>query len=350
MVKITTCATSMPLCEEGQNCHRLHFPQIRSRWRLWRPEGRPLCRLLSKRPIITMVIFGPHQICIDFVFISIGTFLPEIPDGWFCVEWISQMGEFLLRTGFLCCISDEVSCYKYSFGQISGQIFVGSEKTEGEGFWQDPSNLQRNETIHESFGNWRPPKTDPSHGCNIRISTRMHPIQQSSEWVSMWQGHLQSCLGKLEHCWIICFKLPAPLSRSSPAKVSVGIRLRCDPLIIGTQVNRLHLFPILTPTHPLSCPPFNLSTQQTVQTISPPFHQTINWTPNKESIRKRIVFFRTKSPKGSDSGTCVLVVLSLLRWWLCYSKLTNFERLSKRLQCFGHKAKMKWSKWLNSGS
>ena len=120
MVKITTCATSMPVCEEGQNCHRLHFPQIRSRWRLWRPEGRPLCRLLSKRPIITMVIFGPHQICIDFVFISIGTFLPEIPDGWFCVEWISQMGEFLLRTGFLCCISDEVSCYKYSFGQILG--------------------------------------------------------------------------------------------------------------------------------------------------------------------------------------------------------------------------------------
>ena len=31
MVKITTCATSMPVCEEGQNCHRLHFPQIRSR-------------------------------------------------------------------------------------------------------------------------------------------------------------------------------------------------------------------------------------------------------------------------------------------------------------------------------
>ena len=47
------------------------------------------------------------QICNDFILVSIGKFLPEIPKGWFCVEWISQMGEFLRRSGFLCCISDE---------------------------------------------------------------------------------------------------------------------------------------------------------------------------------------------------------------------------------------------------
>ena len=108
----------------------------------------------------------------------------------FCQKFLTDdfvLNEFLKWVSFC---SAQVSCVVYLMKclvintvlvKFWGQIFVGSEKTEGEGFWQDPSNLQRNETIHESFGNWRPPKTDPSHGCNIRISTRMHPIQQSSE-------------------------------------------------------------------------------------------------------------------------------------------------------------------------
>ena len=108
----------------------------------------------------------------------------------FCQKFLRDdfvLNEFLKWVSFC---SAQVSCVVYLMKclvintvlvKFWGQIFVGSEKTEGEGFWQDPSNLQRNETIHESFGNWRPPKTDPSHGCNIRISTRMHPIQQSSE-------------------------------------------------------------------------------------------------------------------------------------------------------------------------
>ena len=53
-----------PRCKDGQNCHcgrlSFHFPDIRSRWRLWRLKADH-CALLSKRPIIIPAIFRPHQ-------------------------------------------------------------------------------------------------------------------------------------------------------------------------------------------------------------------------------------------------------------------------------------------------
>ena len=174
---------------------------------------------------------------------------------------------------------------------------------------------------------------------------------------------------------------------SSLANVLVGIGLRCDPLIIGTQVNVLHLFSHPHPPHSPSCPPFNLLTQQTVQTILLPSDNIL------DTLQLAILILHYSSSSSIDLGCGVkkfvigskknsqvnkgvqenwLIPLTqkvsqhhshiprccidcsfcfyFPRWWLCYSKLTNFERFSKRLQCFGHKAKMKCSKWLNSGS
>ena len=69
----------------GQNCHGATF-LVSDRDEGSEAPKADYCAGLSKRPIIILVIFGLHQIRIDFVLISIGTFLSEILEGWFCVE------------------------------------------------------------------------------------------------------------------------------------------------------------------------------------------------------------------------------------------------------------------------
>ena len=111
-----------PRCKDGQNCHcgrlSFHFPDIRSRWRLWRLKADH-CALLSKRPIIILAIFRPHQWLINCVQFS---FPQKISCFFFFIErlsWWMDSQFCLFAQGFLLpYIWWSVSCYKYSFGQI----------------------------------------------------------------------------------------------------------------------------------------------------------------------------------------------------------------------------------------
>ena len=140
-----------PRCKDGQNCHcgrfSFHFPDIRSRWRLWRLKADP-CALLSKRPIIILVIFRPHQWLINWVQFSfpqknlVSSFFIERLSWWMD----SQFCQFL-RRGFFCRISDEVCLViNTALVKFSSQIFVGPRPDRGGGgYWQDLSKfLQHN--------------------------------------------------------------------------------------------------------------------------------------------------------------------------------------------------------------
>ena len=140
-----------PRCKDGQNCHcgrlSFHFPDIRSRWRLWRLKADH-CALLSKRPIIILAIFRPHQWLINCVQFS---FPQKISCFFFFIErlswWMdSQFCQFL-RRGFFCRISDEVCLViNTALVKFSSQIFVGPRLDRGGGgYWQDLSKfLQHN--------------------------------------------------------------------------------------------------------------------------------------------------------------------------------------------------------------
>ena len=111
-----------PRCKDGQNCHcgrlSFHFPDIRSRWRLWRLKADH-CALLSKRPIIILAIFRPHQ---WLIIVSNFHSHRRILFLLFYRESFVMNGFPILSVfaqGFLLpYIWWSVSCYKYSFGQI----------------------------------------------------------------------------------------------------------------------------------------------------------------------------------------------------------------------------------------
>ena len=67
-----------------------------------KPRRPSIVQPCQKGPLSSWSSSGLIKIRIDLLLIS-----TKIPKGWFCVEWISQFGQFL-RTCFFCCISDEV--------------------------------------------------------------------------------------------------------------------------------------------------------------------------------------------------------------------------------------------------
>ena len=224
-----------------------HFPDIRSRWRLWSPEGRSLWRPVKKVHYhrghlqewseLYSLHFNFNAKNYNFFFKS-SVVLNGIP------IWSVFARRFLLLY-----IWWTVSCYKYSFGQISGQIFVGLSKTEGGGFWQDPSKvLQRNnpQKVFETGDNTIKSRLVSS----MLILCSMQPCENAKTWYS-W-----ALIKNLN--WAIVFtrrqklnilvSIPckqwthnlAWIGRSSLEKVLVGISFGVNHLVIGAWFNHLY--------------------------------------------------------------------------------------------------------------